>query len=273
MQGTWSNDSVNNTGRCEFTHAIFGGGGGNPTVNNPGPQTGTVGVATSLTITASGGTPPYTWSATGLPAGLSINASSGVISGTPTTAATYNPSVTATDTSSHSGSTSFSWVVNPAGSCGSPGQKLGNPGFESGNVTWTATSGVIGQWSPSEPPHSGTWDAWMDGYGRSHTDTLTQNVTLPSGCSTYTLSLYLHIDTAETTTTIAYDTIKVQIIDGGVTSTLATYSNLNHASGYSLKSFNIASHAGHTITVKFLAVEDVSLQTSFVVDDTALNVS
>ncbi len=273
MQGTWSNDSVNNTGRCEFTHAIFGGGGGNPTVNNPGPQTGTVGVATSLTITASGGTPPYTWSATGLPAGLSINASSGVISGTPTTAATYNPSVTATDTSSHSGSTSFSWVINPAGSCGSPGQKLGNPGFESGNVTWTATSGVIGQWSPSEPPHSGTWDAWMDGYGRSHTDTLTQNVTLPSGCSTYTLSLYLHIDTAETTTTIAYDTIKVQIIDGGVTSTLATYSNLNHASGYSLKSFNIASHAGHTITVKFLAVEDVSLQTSFVVDDTALNVS
>ncbi len=275
MQGTWSNDSVGGTGRCEFTHTVFGGGGGgNPAVSNPGTQTGTVGVATSLTMTASGGTPPYTWSATGLPAGLSINASSGVISGTPTTAATYTPNVTATDTASHNGSASFSWVINPSGGgCGSPGQKLANPGFESGNVAWSATSGVIGQWGSSEPPHSGTWDAWMDGYGRSHTDTLSQNVTLPSGCTNYNLSLYLHIDTAETTTTRAYDTVKVQIIDGGVTTTLATYSNLNHAAGYSLKSFSVASHAGHTITIKFLAVEDVSLQTSFVVDDTALTVS
>ena len=55
---------------------------------------------------------------------------------------------------------------------------------------------------------------------------------------------------------------------------LATYSNLNKASGYTLRSLSLGTaHAGHTVTVKFLGVEDSSLQTSFVIDDTALNVS
>src|SRR5262249_5834460 len=44
-------------------------------VGNPGDKTGTVGTASSLQLTASGGATPYTWSATGLPAGLSLNAS------------------------------------------------------------------------------------------------------------------------------------------------------------------------------------------------------
>ena len=80
------------------------------------------------------------------------------------------------------------------------------------------------------------WDAWLDGYGRAHTDTLSQIVTIPSGCTTYTLSFYLHIDSAETTTTTAYDKLTVTL---GST-TLATYSNLNKASGYVLRSFNVA---------------------------------
>ncbi|WP_020524087.1 proprotein convertase P-domain-containing protein [Catelliglobosispora koreensis] len=84
---------------------------GTVTVTNPGNQTGTVGVAATLNMSASGGTPPYTWSATGLPAGLSINASSGQISGTPTTAGTSNVTVTASG--GGTGSTSFTWTVNP----------------------------------------------------------------------------------------------------------------------------------------------------------------
>ena len=67
------------------------------TVTNPGSQTGTVGTAKSLQMSASGGTAPYTWTATGLPAGLTINSSSGLISGTPTAAGTYSSTVTAKD--------------------------------------------------------------------------------------------------------------------------------------------------------------------------------
>ncbi|HEX6500667.1 MAG TPA: S53 family peptidase [Micromonosporaceae bacterium] len=155
------------------------------------------------------------------------------------------------------------------GGCTSSGQKLGNPGFESGATVWSETSGVIGQYGASEPTHSGSWDAWLDGYGTSHTDTLSQTITLPSGCSTYTFGFYLHIDTSETTSSYAYDKLTVQ----ANSTTLATYSNLNHNSGYVYKSFSLSGFAGQTVTIKFTGTEDSSLQTSFVVDDTAVNVS
>jgi hypothetical protein len=158
--------------------------------------------------------------------------------------------------------------VTAAGAC-TPAQKITNPGFESGSTGWSATAAVIGQNGPSEPAHSGTWDAWLDGYGTSHTDTVSQSVTIPSGCSTYTLSFWLHIDTSETTTTTAYDKLTVTL----GSSTLATYSNLNKASGYVQHSFNVSGFAGQTVTLLFKGVEDSSLQTSFVIDDTALNVS
>jgi Putative Ig domain len=247
-----------------------GGSTGGVTVANPGNKTGTVGTAiASFTLTASGGTGSYTWSATGLPPGITIGASTGTVSGTPTTAGTYSVTATATSGTS-SGSTTFTFTVSGGGGGGcTAGQKLANPGFESGAVSWSQTAGVIGQNAPSEPAHTGTWDAWLDGYGGTHTDTLSQSVAIPAGCTGSTLSFYLHINTAETTTTTAYDKLTVKI---GST-TLAAYSNLNKNTGYALKSFNVGSFAGQTVTVSFSGVEDSSLQTSFVVDDTALNAS
>jgi len=238
-------------------------------VANPGSQTGTVGTAKSLQLSASGGTAPYTWTATGLPAGLSINASTGLISGTPTTAASYSTTATAKDTKGATGSATFSWTISSSGGgCASPGQKLGNPGFETGTAApWTASAGVVTN-STSETAHGGSWYAWLDGYGAATTDTVTQSVTIPAGCSA-TLSFYLHIDTAETSTTTAYDKLTVKI----GTTTLATYSNLNKNTGYALKSFNVSSFAGQTVTVSFSGVEDSTLQTSFVFDDTSLTAS
>ncbi|WP_406045275.1 M4 family metallopeptidase [Micromonospora sp. NBC_00898] len=152
----------------------------------------------------------------------------------------------------------------PTGSCS--GQKLANPGFESGAVSWSATSGVITN-SSSQPAHGGSYKAWLDGYGSTHTDTLSQSVSIPAGCRA-TLSFYLHIDTAESGSTV-YDKLTVK---AGST-TLATYSNVNAAAGYVLRSFDVSSLAGTTATISFSGVEDSSLQTSFVVDDTALNLS
>jgi hypothetical protein len=251
--------------------AAFGGTstGGGVTANSPGNQTGTVGTAVSLQLSASGGTAPYTWTATGLPTGLSVS-SSGLISGTPSAAGTFNVSVTAKDSTGATGAASFTWTINPTGGggCSAPGQKLANPGFESGTSGWTQTPAVIGQNGPSEPAHAGTWDAWMDGYGTTHTDTVSQSVTIPTGCSA-SLSFYLHIDTSETTTTTQYDKLTVTI---GST-TVATFSNLNHANGYTQHSYNVSSLAGQTVTLKFSGTEDSSLQTSFVLDDLAVTTS
>jgi YVTN family beta-propeller protein len=81
-----------------------------PVITNPGNQTSTVAIALTLTVTATDPDGnPVTFSASGLPAGLSI-AGNGVISGTPTTAGTSNVSVTASDGSASS-SANFTWTV------------------------------------------------------------------------------------------------------------------------------------------------------------------
>jgi NedA-like, galactose-binding domain/F5/8 type C domain/Putative Ig domain len=129
-----------------------GGGGGNTvTVTNPGAQNSTAGTAASLQIhatdSASGQTLAY--SATGLPAGLSISSTSGLISGTPTTAGTSNVSVTAKDTTGASGSATFTWTVSAGGgSCPAqsntpnfgPNVDIFDPGMSSSSIQATLDS-------------------------------------------------------------------------------------------------------------------------------------
>ncbi len=118
VQTTWANDGNGGAGTCEGSHPIVtnGGGGGSNTVTvtSPGTQSTTVRTAVSLQIhasdSASGQTLTYT--ATGLPAGLNISSTTGLISGTPTTRHTYSVTVTATDTTGASGSASFSWTIH-----------------------------------------------------------------------------------------------------------------------------------------------------------------
>ncbi|MFI6151528.1 putative Ig domain-containing protein [Kitasatospora sp. NPDC051170] len=254
-------------GTAAFTSGSTGGN--TVSVTNPGSQSTAQGSAVSLQIhatdSASGQT--LTYSASGLPAGLSVNSSTGLITGTATTAGNSTATVTAIDTTGASGSTTFGWTVTGAGGGCTPAQLLGNQGFETGSAApWTASSGVIDN-SSSEAAHSGSWKAWLDGYGTTHTDSLTQTVTIPAGCRA-SLSFYLHIDTAETGST-AYDKLTVSV-NG---TALKTYSNVDAAAGYQLRTFDLSSYAGQSVTVKFNGVEDGSLQTSFVIDDTAIQTS
>jgi endo-1,4-beta-xylanase len=106
-------DGTGATGSASFTWTISGGTGNTVTVTNPGARTGTVGTAASLQISAtdSAAGQTLTFSATGLPAGLTIS-SSGLISGTPTTAATSNVTVTARDGTGATGAASFTWTIS-----------------------------------------------------------------------------------------------------------------------------------------------------------------
>lgn len=265
-----------------FNGDFTGSAAGKVAIINPGAQTTATGASVDFQVQAMDtATGSLSYSASGLPTGLSISSSAGVVSGTASTAGTYNVTVTGKDSSGPSGSASFTWTVGSGGGGGTgsggctASQLLGNPGFETGTAApWTASSGVIAD-NSKEPPRSGTWDAWLDGYGKTTTDTLAQTVTLPSGCASYALSFWLHIDTAETSTTKAYDTLTVQVLSssGTVLGTLGTFSNLNAASGYIQHSYDLSAYAGQAVTLKFTGSEDSEYQTSFVVDDTALNVS
>ncbi|MFJ8580809.1 M28 family peptidase [Micromonospora sp. NPDC093277] len=257
--------------------------GGTPTNDfsvSVSPTSGSVarGGATTATVntaTTSGSAQTVSLSATGAPSGVTVLFSpSSVTSGgsatmtvsASATAATGTYAITVTGTGSTTRSTTYSLTVTGTGGC-TGGQLIGNGGFEAGTSPWTATSGVITS-AQGQPARTGSYKAWLDGYGSSHTDTLSQSVTLPTGCTSYTLAFWLHIDTAETTSSTAYDKLTVQV----GTTTLATYSNLNAATGYTQRSFDLTAYTGQTVTLKWTGVEDALLQTSFVIDDVTLQV-
>jgi hypothetical protein len=255
------------------------------------PTSGTVlntgGTATSTITTAAlnGFNSAIALSASGQPSGVTVGFSPTSIAapgnGTSTmtitvangtAVGTYTITITGTG-GSLVHTTTYSLTVSST----SQQQLFGNAGFENGSASpapWVPTTGVIDNDNVSEPARTGSWKAWLDGYGTTHTDTLYQQVTIPSTATSATLNFYLHIDTSETTTITAFDTLKVQIRNSAntVLATLVTYSNLNKNTGYALKTFNLNAYIGQTIRVYFLGVEDSSLQTSFVIDDTSLNV-
>ncbi|UFN42664.1 M4 family metallopeptidase [Nocardioides okcheonensis] len=151
------------------------------------------------------------------------------------------------------------------------GNLLGNPGFESGATVWTGTAGPITN-NTGRAARTGSWKLWLGGNGTAGTETVNQSVTIPASATAATLSYYIRTDTAESGTT-AYDTMRVQVVDGATVTTLRTFSNVGTNATYTQFSSSLLAYKGKTVTIRFTATEDSSLQTSFVVDDTALNVS
>ena len=126
---------------CSVTAPVF-----TVTVSNPGAQTSTAGQPVGLPIhaTDSGGA-TLAYAASGLPTGLTIDAASGIISGTPTAPGTFTVTVSAADRFMNSGRTTFTWtVVKPVVKAGAPAiSKLsfGNVGKGRAKVSFALAQG------------------------------------------------------------------------------------------------------------------------------------
>jgi hypothetical protein len=265
---------------------------------NPGTQNGAVGDSVSLAI-ATTGLPTcdsWTYSASGLPSGLSINASSGLITGTITGSAnTYSPSVTAGDGESASVSQSFTWnvstlsVTNP----GSQNSALGAAvslqihasGLPTGD-TWTysasglpsglsinASSGLItGTISGSPNTYASSVTA-SDGQGASTTQAFSWSVgatttTLAASVdpSTYGQKVTFTATVAPVVTGSTKPTGSVQFLDGTTVLATVTLSTAGKAT-YTTTAFALAV-GGDSITAVYSGNTKFETSTSAILTQT-----
>jgi hypothetical protein len=143
------------------------------------------------------------------------------------------------------------------GGGGTPSERVTNGSFESGNSFWSLGSGAS---VVTTRAYAGTHSLLVGGT-TSSTQSATQQVTVPTGATSQTLTLRTYITTSETGST-AYD--KLNIHANGTT--LKTYSNASTKGSWFATSIDLSAYAGQTITLKFQAVNDSTLPTSFFVD-------
>ena len=246
-------------------------GGGVAIASNPASVTVAPGATATFAVTASGGTAPYKyqWLRNGANISGATSASYSLTAATTDNGAVFSAKVTdSATTPTTATSTGATLTVSSTGG-GTSTERVTNGGFESGATGWGGTTGAIGSWAGSgEVAFEGSQFAYLGGNGATANETLTQAVVLPSAATSATLSFALHIDTAETTTTSQYDKLVVTVKNsaGTVLGTLATYSNLNKATGYTTKSFSLLPYKGQTVTLSFAMTEDSSAQTTFTID-------
>ncbi len=161
------------------------------------------------------------------------------------------------------------FTVTQAGTGGGGTNVIVNPGFESGTTPWIV-SGQITR-STGAYPHSGIAYMIVNGVNSS-SGTLYQTVTIPAGGGN--LNFWLNITTSEAPGTI-YDRlfIEVRSTSGTLLATLATFSNVNSGTAgvYVLTGpYNLSSFAGQTVRIQFRGTNDITLPTSFRVDDVSV---
>ena len=187
---------------------------------------------------------------------------------------TVSYSVAANTSTARNGSLTIAGLthsVSQAGTGGGCTNAIVNPGFETGTTPWTISGQVTR--STGSFPHSGTAYMIINGVNSS-SGTLFQTVTVPTnGCTN--LQFWLNITTSEAAGASIFDRlfIEVRSTTGTLLATLATFSNQNSGTAgvYVLRGpFNLSSFAGQTVRIQFRGTNDITLPTSFRVDDVSL---
>ena len=235
----------------------------------PADTTALAGTAAAFSVVAKGGSAPYGYQ--WYKNGKSVAGATAATYSFTATGLDFNAKIHAVITDAAGASLTTNQAKLTVTTTQTEVQTITNGGYEDGATGWAGTTGNINSW-PAQPPYAGTKNAWMGGNGTNATETLYQQVTIPAGATSANLKFQLHIDTAETTKTIAYDklAVPVQSPTGTVLKTLATYSNLDKVTGYQERAFDLSAFKGQTVRIVFAMTEDLSLQTSFVLDNVSL---
>ncbi len=148
-----------------------------------------------------------------------------------------------------------------------------NGGFETSLTPWVKSGTGALYTANGASPHGGTGYVYF-GNANSRSGQVYQQIAIPSSAAG-TLTFWLNVTSAETTTTTQYDKLFVEVrnTSGTLLATLATYSNLNKTSSsttYGQKSLNVSAYKGQTVRIQFRSTTDSSLITTFRVDDAAL---
>jgi hypothetical protein len=221
------------------------------TVSAPAQQVSAVGDVVVLRARATdSGRKPVRYAATGLPAGLRIDPLSGLIYGRPTQAGTYSVTVTATDSTNARGNTVIGWVVSTRQGA----RGVVNGDFEAGAGGWTQSPDVIradGQYA-----HSGLGYAWLGGTGVEHTDSLSQQVHVPSiGRPALRFALG----------GAGGDGVLELSVDG------KAVKSYNHLSAYKNQSVDLTPYRGRTVTITWTSIEHDGTPATFLLDDVTLS--
>jgi thermolysin len=187
-----------------------------------------------------------------------------------------------------SGSTQYNgvaqgWCAVGVGTCpggGTPtptptpggSELLVNGGFEGSASPWVGSGTGYFYVNPGNYPHGGTGYIYF-GVNNSNSGQSYQTVTIPSAAPA-NLTFWLNVTSSETTTTTQNDKLFVEVrnTSGTLLGTLATYSNLNKGTAgvYTQRSASLAAWRGQTVRVQFRQTNDVTLPTTFRVDDASL---
>jgi subtilisin family serine protease len=151
------------------------------------------------------------------------------------------------------------------------GQLIVNGGFEGSASPWTLSGAAF--WSTGGNHHSGTGYSIL-GASNNATGSEFQTVTIPAGHPA-NLTFWLNITTSESLTT-AFDFLFVEVrsTSGALLGTLGSFSNRNavtSTNAYTQRAFSLAAWRGQTVRLQFRGTTDVTLPTSFRIDDVSLS--